>query len=284
MPYKVGRSDQCPPSKPFACMKQADGKLMGCHATEADAKAQMAALYAAEPAASKGASTSLNSAGVANANAKIGSGSVDKTSGWSFSGDDGNAMLGSKGDNWGEYAKWFLAIHPDAPEKTKNHYGYPFGKGGKVYRSGVIAVKQRAAAQGDSAIYNAADALLDKIDGVAEKPNEADEADSGKGVVIYADNKHLHGPLALALGPNGNLFTANGDAINPDPANPSELTEFTPQGRFVAQLSVDPATGGAFGIAFSQVHHDMVQFGAVDDNASPNNITVWTLPFDSDER
>lgn len=108
--------------------------------------------------------------------------------------------------------------------------------------------------------------------------------DGGKGVVIYADNQHLHGPLALALGPNGNLFTANGDAINPDPANPSELTEFTPQGRFVAQLSVDPATGGAFGIAFSKVHHDMVQFGAVDDNASPNNITVWTLPFDSDER
>jgi hypothetical protein len=104
--------------------------------------------------------------------------------------------------------------------------------------------------------------------------------DGGKGVVIYADNKHLHGPLALALGPNGDLFTANGDAINPDPANPSELTEFTPQGRFVAQLSVDPATGGAFGIAFSQVRHDTVQFGAVDDNASPNNITVWTLPFE----
>jgi hypothetical protein len=103
--------------------------------------------------------------------------------------------------------------------------------------------------------------------------------DGGKGVVIYADNKHLHGPLALALGPNGNLFTANGDAINPDPANPSELTEFTPQGRFVAQLSVDPAPGGAFGIAFSQVHQNTVQFGAVDDNATPPNITVWTLPF-----
>jgi hypothetical protein len=103
--------------------------------------------------------------------------------------------------------------------------------------------------------------------------------EGGKGVVIYADNQHLHGPLALVLGPNGDLFTANGDAINPDPANPSELTEFTPQGRFVAQLSVDPATGGAFGIAFSQPKHDMVQFGAVDDNANPNNITVWTLPF-----
>jgi hypothetical protein len=102
--------------------------------------------------------------------------------------------------------------------------------------------------------------------------------DGGKGVLIYADNKHLHGPLALALGPNGHLFTANGDAINPDPNQPSEITEFTPQGQFVAQLSVDPQEGGAFGLAFSQPRNDSVHFAAVDDNVP--NITVWTLPFD----
>ena len=102
--------------------------------------------------------------------------------------------------------------------------------------------------------------------------------DGGKGVLIYADNQHLHGPLALALGPNGHLFTANGDAINADPNQPSELVEFTPQGRFVAQLSVDAAVGGAFGLAFSQVRNNVVRFAAVDDNVP--NITVWTLPFD----
>jgi len=105
------------------------------------------------------------------------------------------------------------------------------------------------------------------------------QSDGSKGVMIYSDTKHLHGPLALTLGPNGDLFTANGDAINPDSAHPSELTEFTPQGRFVAQLSVDPSPGGAFGLAFSQVHNNMVQFAAVDDNPTPPTITVWTLPF-----
>ncbi|CAB3757153.1 hypothetical protein [Paraburkholderia humisilvae] len=102
--------------------------------------------------------------------------------------------------------------------------------------------------------------------------------DGGKGVLIYADNQHLHGPLALALGPNGHLFTANGDAVNGDPNQPSEVVEFTPQGRFVAQISMDPAQGGAFGLAFSQVSNGIVHFAAVDDNVP--NITSWSLPFD----
>ncbi|WP_206997923.1 hypothetical protein [Trinickia mobilis] len=104
--------------------------------------------------------------------------------------------------------------------------------------------------------------------------------DGGKGVVVYADQTHLHGPLALALGPNGHLFTANGDAINGDAKHPSEITEFTVEGRFVAQLSVDPAQGGAFGLAFGQAQDDFVHFAAVDDNNVPN-ITDWRLPLDA---
>lgn len=105
--------------------------------------------------------------------------------------------------------------------------------------------------------------------------------DGGKGALIYADNTHLHGPLALALGPNGHLFAANGDAINSDPNHPSEITEFTRQGRFIAQLSMDAAQGGAFGLAFSAVRDRHVKFAAVDDNVP--NITVWTLPVDDDD-
>ena len=45
---------------------------------------------------------------------------------------------------------------------------------------------------------------------------------------------HLHGPLGLVLAPNGDLITANGDAVNPIPTPPSELVEFTPAGKFVA--------------------------------------------------
>jgi hypothetical protein len=103
--------------------------------------------------------------------------------------------------------------------------------------------------------------------------------DGGKGVVIYADNAHLHGPLALTLGPNGHLFVANGDAINSDPKQPSEIVEFTPQGRFVAQLPVDPAQAGAFGLAFRQPGQEFVRFAAVDDNT--NTVTVWKVPFEN---
>jgi len=99
--------------------------------------------------------------------------------------------------------------------------------------------------------------------------------DNGTGSVIYADTGHLHGPLALALAPNGDLVTANGDAFNPDPAQPSEIVEFTPQGQFIAQMQVDPSPGSAFGLAFGLSSSGDSQFAAVNDNT--NTATVWTL-------
>jgi hypothetical protein len=54
--------------------------------------------------------------------------------------------------------------------------------------------------------------------------------------------------LALRFAPNGNLLTANGDAVNSDPLHPSELVEFTRWGTFVGEYDVDPSQGGAFGI------------------------------------
>jgi hypothetical protein len=98
--------------------------------------------------------------------------------------------------------------------------------------------------------------------------------DAGKGTVIYADQQHLHGPLALTLTPNGDLITSNGDAVNPDPTQPSELVEFTPTGQFVAQLSVDSAPGSAFGIAVQTSGRD-IRFAAVDDNL--NTLDIWTI-------
>ena len=100
-------------------------------------------------------------------------------------------------------------------------------------------------------------------------------ADGGMGTLIYQDNVHLHGPLALALAPNGNLVTANGDAVNPDPQQSSEIVEFTPTGQFVAQMQVDPSAGGAFGLAFGLGSSGQSQFAAVNDIT--NTATVWTL-------
>jgi hypothetical protein len=104
----------------------------------------------------------------------------------------------------------------------------------------------------------------------------------GMGGVIFQDQAHLHGPLALVLAPTGHLLTSNGDAVNPDPKQPSEVVEFTPGGKFIAQLSLDPAPGGAFGLALTTEGDDVLRFAAVDDNA--NNVSVWTLHVPDSER
>jgi len=97
---------------------------------------------------------------------------------------------------------------------------------------------------------------------------------SGKGNLVFQDD-HLRGPLALAFAPNGDLITANGDAVNDDPTQPSEIVEFARTGRFVRQFNVDAAEGGAFGIAIANVG-PFVRFAYVDDNA--NDLTVIDQP------
>jgi len=98
--------------------------------------------------------------------------------------------------------------------------------------------------------------------------------DAGMGRVIYTDNTHLHGPLGLALAPNGHLIAANGDAVNPG-GEQNDLVEFTIGGQFVAQFQVDSgAAGGAFGLAFGRSGGE-TRFAAVDD--VQNTLRIWTL-------
>ncbi|MGA3370696.1 MAG: hypothetical protein ABSC48_02930 [Terracidiphilus sp.] len=98
--------------------------------------------------------------------------------------------------------------------------------------------------------------------------------DDGMGFIAYDDNVHLHGPLGLAAAPNGHLLVTNSDGINSDPNQPSEIVEFTKQGEFVKELSVDPAQGGSFGLAVSSSNGQSI-FAAVDDNTS--SLLIWTL-------
>jgi DNA-binding beta-propeller fold protein YncE len=101
--------------------------------------------------------------------------------------------------------------------------------------------------------------------------------DGGIGKLIYTDATHLHGPLGMAMAPNGHLLVANNDAINSDPNQPSEIVEFTVQGKFVKQISMDPAQGAAFGLAV-QTTGNTVKFAAVDD--ATNLFLISTLPLD----
>jgi uncharacterized protein (TIGR03118 family) len=99
--------------------------------------------------------------------------------------------------------------------------------------------------------------------------------DGGRGRLVYRDQKHLHGPLGLAFAPNGDLLTANGDAVNPDPKHTSEIVEFTKTGNFVAQLSIDPVLPDeAFGIAVA-TFGGKIHFAAVDDNN--NTVKIFTV-------
>jgi hypothetical protein len=100
-----------------------------------------------------------------------------------------------------------------------------------------------------------------------------------KGDTVFAGSQ-LRGPLALRFAPNGDLLAANGDAVNADALYPSEIVEFTQQGRFVRQYNVDASQGGAFGL------DTVLEFGfnagynyaAIDDVT--NSLSVYRLaPF-----
>jgi hypothetical protein len=96
------------------------------------------------------------------------------------------------------------------------------------------------------------------------------------GNLVFSD-PHLRGPLALKFAPNGHLLTANGDAVNADPQHPSEIVEFTTDGRFVHEYNVDAGQGGAFGLDTVADSDSGFNFAAIDDVT--NNLTIYRLPI-----
>jgi len=99
-------------------------------------------------------------------------------------------------------------------------------------------------------------------------------ASLGSGQLVYQDSTHLHGPTQMTFAPNGDLLVANSDGSNADPNQPSEIVEFTTGGQFVAQFSVDPNLGGAFGVAAEKVGTRAIRMVTVDDDQ--NTLTSWT--------
>lgn len=101
-------------------------------------------------------------------------------------------------------------------------------------------------------------------------------SDAGTGQLITSDPVHLHGPLGLTRSRNGDLISAQGDAVNPDPNQVSELVEFTANGKFVAEVEVDPNGGSAFGLALKSFENgDGFVFAAVDDFL--NVLKIWVV-------
>ena len=106
-------------------------------------------------------------------------------------------------------------------------------------------------------------------------PDASDRtSDAGTGKAVVTDQTHLHGPLGLVLVRNGDLVSTQGDAVNPDPTQPSEVVEFNAEGQFVSQLSVDPAAGSAFGLALRPIDDGFV-FATVDDTTAI--LDIWVV-------
>ncbi len=130
--------------------------------------------------------------------------------------------------------------------------------------------------EGSDALYVAstADNAIYSVSHASGRSNAAN-----RGTLVFAD-AHLRGPLALRFAPNGNLVTANGDAVNGDPLHPSVIVEFTKWGHFVREYNVDSSQGGAFGIDTLQRPIGGFNYAVIDDVT--NSLSVYGLPVRSD--
>jgi signal peptide peptidase SppA len=118
----------------------------------------------------------LNPKARAHARQLITDGQVDRDSPWRIDADEENALLGD--DDWAQYALWFLGLDESENSDTKAHYRYPVGKAGRVYRSALIAIRQRAGQQDDSGIFETAGELIGLIDG-DQGASDGDAAPTG---------------------------------------------------------------------------------------------------------
>lgn len=210
----------------------------------------------------------VNQSGVARARALISAGKVDRTSSWSFSAEDGNALLGASGNDWTAYAQAHLGEDKSASPKTKARFHYPVIKSGLVYRSGLIAAKQRASAEGESAIEAAASELLDKVD--AGKPKSMDGGVELKSTIFEYKFLDTDGAPAGAFEGYGSVFNNeddNGDVMMPG-AFDKTLAQHKALGRMPKMLLNHGGLANFFGPSSTD---DMLPIGKWSDLSPDSN-------------
>ena len=139
----------------------------------------------------------LNPKAKAHARRLITEGQVDRDSPWSIDAEEENALLGD--DDWAQYGLWFLGLDEAENSDTKAHYRYPVGKAGRVYRSALIAIRQRAGQQDAAGIFDAAGELIELIDGDQDARDDAPTGSAGKDAIgaVALDARRL----AMATSP-----------------------------------------------------------------------------------
>lgn len=119
----------------------------------------------------------LNQEAFEHAKSLIEAGKVVKSGDWEEmkpAAKDEDLYLQNAG--WDGYRQWFLAIEPDADEKTKARYDYLYGDFDAVHRSALIAAQAEARQQEeDEDLRQAIDHLLVQIDKRADVVTRASE-------------------------------------------------------------------------------------------------------------
>jgi DNA-binding beta-propeller fold protein YncE len=171
---------------------------------------------------------------------------------------------------------------------TVSRFDFAVGRGGNMRITSAVQIASGYTHSGDPAAFELGPTGLafDSATNTLYVASTADNtvfaisraasrfSDAGTGRVVYQDPVHLHGPLGMTFAPDGNLIVANGDAINSDPNQPSELVEFTRTGRFIGQFSLSTSQGGAFGVAAVPGRRGAM-FAAVND--VDNTLTIWPI-------
>jgi hypothetical protein len=108
--------------------------------------------------------------------------------------------------------------------------------------------------------------------GTTSTPNGV-VSNTTSGFVITINGRSAPATLLFST-EDGNLISAQGDAINAKKSMSSELVEFTPTGEFIGQFSVSPRNpGGAFRGASGT--NSSLQFAAVNDIT--NTVEIWQV-------
>lgn len=187
------------------------------------------------------ASVQVNDDGIARAKKLIADGKYDSASKWTFSSEDEDKLLGS--DNWEEYSKWFLAVDESAAEQTKGRFKYPFGKGGKLYRSALRAIASRAAQADFQELSDIASELLDTLD---KKRNQEKHMDKAELLVtlgtMRANSELTLAECAKAMGLEHQLKT-DADAVTLAKVN--ALVAVVGEGDLVAKVTALSETAKA---------------------------------------
>jgi hypothetical protein len=107
----------------------------------------------------------VNDDAVKQARKLIDEGKFDDSTEWSEAAPSaGDANQEIDKDSFEDFARWHLAVDPDASEGTKGRYAFPYGDFHKVNRAALIHAKQRASQNDHDAVENAADELLRHLD------------------------------------------------------------------------------------------------------------------------